>query len=275
MKARSAGRIIGSELKVSDAQPQFLMVGKAPNQRRIAFRRRAPVRSGAPGVVWLSGYRSDMGSTKAAALDAEAERRGLGLLRFDYSGHGRSEGRLEDGTVSRWLEETLTLVRAETEGPQIVVGSSMGGYLALLAARALDEAGEAGRIKGLILIAPAVDFTEALIWARASDEARRAIMDEGVWRRPSAYSSEPDCFTRALIEDGRKHLLLGGMIRTRAPTVVLQGMQDPDVPFAHALALMQRLGDDPATLTLIKDGDHRLSRPQDLELLFDALKRLT
>ena len=275
MKARSAGRIIGSELKVSDGQPQFLMVGKAPNQRRIAFRRRAPVRSGAPGVVWLSGYRSDMGSTKAAALDAEAERRGLGLLRFDYSGHGRSEGRLEDGTVSRWLEETLTLVRAETEGPQIVVGSSMGGYLALLAARALDEAGEAGRIKGLILIAPAVDFTEALIWARAPDEARRAIMDEGVWRRPSAYSSEPDCFTRALIEDGRKHLLLGGMIRTRAPTVVLQGMQDPDVPFAHALALMQRLGGDPATLTLIKDGDHRLSRPQDLELLFDALRRMT
>ena len=275
MKARSAGRIIGSELKVSDGQPQFLMVGKAPNQRRIAFRRRAPVRSGAPGVVWLSGYRSDMGSTKAAALDAEAERRGLGLLRFDYSGHGRSEGRLEDGTVSRCLEETLTLVRAETEGPQIVVGSSMGGYLALLAARALDEAGESERIKGLILIAPAIDFTEALIWARAPDAARRAIMDEGVWRRPSAYSSEPDCFTRALIEDGRKHLLLGGMIRTRAPTVVLQGMQDPDVPFAHALALMQRLGDDPATLTLIKDGDHRLSRPQDLELLFDALRRMT
>src|SRR5579871_4200431 len=272
MKARSAGRIIGSELKVSDAQPQFLMVGKAPNQRRIAFRRRAPVRSGAPGVVWLSGYRSDMGSTKAAALDAE--RRGLGLLRFDYSGHGRSEGRLEDGTVSRWLEETLTLLRAETEGPQVVVGSSMGGYLALLAARALDEAGEAGRIKGLILIAPAVDFTEALIWARASDEARRAIMDEGVWRRPSAYSNEPDSFTRALIEDGRKHLLLGGMIRTRAPLAVLQGMQDPDVPYAHALALMQRLGDDPATLTLIKDGDHRLSRPQDLELLFDALARM-
>src|SRR5579871_6009248 len=151
MKARSAGRIIGSELKVSDGQPQFLMVGKAPNQRRIAFRRRAPVRSGAPGVVWLSGYRSDMGSTKAAALDAEAERRGLGLLRFDYSGHGRSEGRLEDGTVSRWLEETLALLRAQSEGPQILVGSSLGGYLALLAARALNEAGETERVKGLIL----------------------------------------------------------------------------------------------------------------------------
>ena len=273
IQARSAGRIIGSELKVTDGRPQFFIVGKAPNQRRIAFRRRAPVQTGSLGVVWLSGWRSDMESTKAIALDAEAGRRGLGLLRFDYSGHGRSEGRLEDGTISRWLEEVLALVRAETEGPQIVVGSSMGGYLALLAARALNDAGETERIKGLILIAPAVDFTEALIWAKAPDEARRAIMEKGVWRRPSAYSSEPDCFTRALIEDGRKHLLLGGMIRTGAPTVVLQGMRDEDVPFSHALALMQRLGGDPATLTLIKDGDHRLSRPQDLELLFDALGR--
>ena len=197
-----------------------------------------------------------MESTKATALDAEAERRGLGLLRFDYSGHGRSDGRIEEGTISRWLEETLAIVRAVSEGPQILVGSSMGGYLALLAARALNEAGD-GRIKGLILIAPAVDFTEALIWARAPDEARRAIMEKGAWRGPSPYSDEPNCFTRELIEDGRKHLLLGGTIRTRAPTVVLQGMLDEDVPYAHALALMARLGGDPATLTLIKDGDHR------------------
>ncbi len=259
---------------MSDGQPQVFIVGNAPNQRRIAFRRRAPVRSGGPGLVWLSGYRSDMDSTKASALDAEAERRGLGLLRFDYSGHGRSGGRLEEGTISRWLEETLALLRAESEGPQIVVGSSMGGYLALLAVRALNAAGEAERVKGLVLIAPAVDFTEALVWAKASGDARRAIMDEGVWRRPSAYSSEPDCFTRELIEDGRKHLLLGGMIRTGAPTAVLQGMRDEDVPFSHALALMQRLGGDPATLTLVKDGDHRLSRPQDLELMFAALERM-
>ena len=266
--------VIKSEFNVSDEQPQFFIVGKAPNQRRIAFRRRAPVRNGGPGLVWLGGYRSDMDSTKATALDGEAERRGLGFLRFDYSGHGRSEGRLEDGTISRWLEETLTLLRAESEGAQILVGSSMGGYLALLAARALNEAGETERVKGLILIAPAVDFTEALIWAKAPDEARRAIMDEGVWRRPSAYSSEPDCFTRGLIEDGRKHLLLGGMIRTGAPTAVLQGMRDEDVPFSHALALMQRFGGDPATLTLVKDGDHRLSRPQDLQLMFEALGRM-
>jgi pimeloyl-ACP methyl ester carboxylesterase len=232
------------------------------------------VEAGFPGIVWLSGYRSDMESTKATALDAEAERRGLGLLRFDYSGHGRSEGRLEDGTVSRWLEETLALLRAGSEGPQIIVGSSMGGYLALLAARAVIEEGETKRIKGLILIAPAVDFTEALIWAKAPEKARRAIMEKGVWRRPSAYSSEPDCFSRALIEDGRKHLLLGsGMIRMHAPTIVLQGMRDEDVPFSHALALVERLS-DPATLTLVNDGDHRLSRPQDLRLLFDALGRV-
>ena len=232
------------------------------------------MRSGAPGLAWLCGYRSDMASMKASALDAEAERLGLGLLRFDYSGHGRSEGRLEDGTISRWLEETLAIVRAETEGPHIVLGSSMGGYLALLAARALAQAGEAGRLAGLILIAPAVDFTETLIWQRAPDEARRAIMEEGAWRRPSAYSDEPDIITRGLIEDGRKHLLLGGMIRTLCPTVALQGMRDGDVPYTQALKLMERLGDDPAILTLIKDGDHRLSRPQDLRLLFDALERM-
>ena len=169
---------------MSDGQPQVFVVGESPNQRRIAFRRRAPVRTGSPGVVWLSGYRSDMDSTKATALDAEAGRRGLGLLRFDYSGHGRSEGRLEDGTISRWLEEVLALVRAETEGPQIVVGSSMGGYLALLAGRALDEAGETERIKGLILIAPAVDFTEALIWAKAL--GRGPARDHGERRMAAA-----------------------------------------------------------------------------------------
>ena len=199
---------------------------------------------------------------------------GLGLLRFDYSGHGRSEGRLQDGTISQWLAETLAIVRAETEGPQIVVGSSMGGYLALLAARALQEAGESDRLAGLVLIAPAVDFTEALIWANVPEEARRAIVEEGAWRPPSAYSDEPDVFTRDLIEDGRKHLLLGGMIRTFCPVAILQGMQDEAVPYTHALALMERLAGDPATLTLVKDGDHRLSRPQDLELLFGTLERM-
>ena len=259
---------------MSNEEPEYFTVESPPERRRIAFRRRAPAQSGRPGLVWLSGYRSDMDSTKASALDAEAERLGLGLLRFDYSGHGRSDGRLEDGTISQWLEETLAIVRAETLGPQIVIGSSMGGYLALLLARALGEAGESGRLAGLILIAPAVDFTEALIWGRAPAKARRAIMKQGAWRPPSAYSEEPDVFTRQLIEDGRRHLLFGGMIRTRCPVAVLQGMRDESVPYAHALALMERLGGDPATLTLIKDGDHRLSRPQDLALMFGTLERM-
>ncbi len=259
---------------MSNEKPKFHNVGEPPNRRRIAFRRRAPAQSGKAGLVWLCGYRSDMDSTKASALDAEAGRLGLGLLRFDYSGHGRSECKLADGSISRWLEETLAIFRAETEGPQIVLGSSMGGWLALLLARALNEAGESDRLAGLILIAPAVDFTEALLWERLPEEARRAIMDDGAWRRPSAYSDEPDVYTRELIEDGRKHLLFGGMIRTRCPIVVLQGMQDPDVPYAHALALMERLGGDPVTLTLVKDGDHRLSRPQDLRLLFEAVGRM-
>jgi pimeloyl-ACP methyl ester carboxylesterase len=259
---------------LSNEEPQVFTVGNPPDQRRIAFRRRAPAQRGRPGLAWLGGYRSEMESIKASALDAEAKRLGLGLLRFDYSGHGRSEGRLGDGTISRWLEEALAIVRGETEGPQILLGSSMGGYLALLSARALVQSGEAERLAGLILIAPAVDFTERLIWERIPEEARREIMEKGAWRRPSAYSDEPDVFTRALIEDGRKHLLLGGVIRTSCPTVVLQGMRDEDVPYAHALALMERFGDDPATLMLVKDGDHRLSRPQDLLLLFDALERM-
>jgi len=259
---------------VSNDELEYFTVGNPPGERRIAFRRRWPVQSGGPGLVWLSGYRSDMDSTKAGALDAEAERLGLGLLRFDYSGHGRSSGRLMDGTISLWLEEALAIFRARTTGPQIVLGSSMGGYLALLLARALHAAGESDRLAGLILIAPAVDFTETLIWAQAPEAARRAIMEDGAWRPPSAYSDEADTFTRALIEDGRKHLLFSAMIRTFCPVVVLQGMRDESVPYGHALKLMERLGGDPATLTLVKDGDHRLSRPEDLKLLFGALERM-
>ena len=254
-------------------EPDFLTVGNPPWNRRIAFRTRAPAGRGKPGLVWLCGYRSEMDSTKATALDAEAERLGLGLTRFDYSGHGRSEGRLEDGTISRWLEEALAIIRARTKGPQILVGSSMGGYLALLATRALNKT-KPGRVAGLVLIAPAVDMTEALLWEGMDESARRAVVEEGAWRRPSPYSEEPDIFTRALIEDGRKHLLMNGMIRTGCPAIVLQGMKDDAVPYTHALKLMERLGADPATLTLVKDGDHRLSRPEDLALLFDAVERM-
>ena len=215
-----------------------------------------------------------MESTKATALDAYCARKGRALLRFDYSGHGASSGRFEEGTLTRWLEESLAVFRAAPAGPQILIGSSMGGYLALLIARALARTDEAARLAGMILIAPAVDFTQALMWDRASPQARKAIMRDGQWLRPTSYASEPYPITRALIEDGRRHLLLGGPVRTYAPTRILQGMQDEDVPYAHVQTLVEHIVADPVTLTLVKDGDHRLSRPQDLAMLIGAIEAM-
>ena len=256
-------------------EPQFLSVGEGTARRRIAYRRRQPARKDLPGVVWLAGFGSDMASTKASVLDAHCAERGQALLRFDYSGHGASDGRFEDGTVSLWLEDALAAIRAETDGRLVVAGSSMGGYVALLVARALAAAGEAGRLAGMVLVAPAVDFTEALMWARASDDERRELMETGAWTRPSEYSHSGYRIARALIEDGRRHLLFGATIRSHCPTRILQGMQDPDVPYRHALTLVEHMAGDPVALTLIKDGDHRLSRPQDLALILEAIDSFT
>ena len=242
-----------------------LRAGPAP-ERDIAYVRRA---GAGPGVVWLGGFRSDMRATKAAALDAWAQAQGRACLRFDYSGHGESGGRFVDGTISLWLEDTLAAL-AMTDGPQILVGSSMGGWLALLAARRLAAAGRP--LAGLVLIAPAIDFTERLMWASLDAAARKAIEAEGVYLRPSAYSLEPVPITRALIEDGRRHLLLDGPIRSHAPVHILQGMADPDVPWRHAMTLVEHFAHDPVVVTLIKDGDHRLSRPQDIARLITAVE---
>jgi len=258
-------------LTVNHDEPQFLDVGDGPARRRIAFRRRAPARDDLPGVVWLTGFGSDMVSTKASALDAHCAKRGQSLLRFDYSGHGASDGRFEDGTISHWLEDSLAAIRAEAPGRLVLTGSSMGGYIALLVARALAEAGEATRLAGMVLVAPAIDLTEALMWAQASEAERRALMEKGVWERPSEYSHSGYRITRALIEDGRRHLLFGTTIRSHCPARILQGMRDADVPYRHALTLVEHMAGDPVTLTLIKDGDHRLSRPQDLALILEAI----
>jgi pimeloyl-ACP methyl ester carboxylesterase len=260
---------------LSDAELQFLDIGAGEEKRRIAFRRRISQRVGQPGLVWLCGFKSDMASTKAAALDDYCAQTGRGLLRLDYSGHGASGGRFEDGTITRWLEETLAVIRAATKGPQILVGSSMGGYLALLAARAFEQAGDSTRLAGMALIAPAVDFTEALIWAQAPKKARDAIVKQGAWARPSPYGPDPYLITRALIEDGRRHLLLGGTIRTHCPVRILQGMRDEDVPYRHVMTLVEHIPGDPVTLTLVKDGDHRLSRPEDIALLISAIEGLS
>ena len=236
------------------------------SEREIAYLRRD---GAGPGVVWLGGFRSDMRATKAEALDEWARAQGRACLRFDYSGHGESGGRFEAGTISLWLEDTLAIIGAGSDGPQILVGSSMGGWLALLAAQKLAAAGRP--LAGLVLIAPAVDFTERLMWDGLDADARRAIEVEGVYLRPSAYSPEPVPITRALIEDGRRHLMLGGPIRSHAPVHILQGMADPDVPWRHAMTLVEHFAGDPVVVTLIKDGDHRLSRPADIARLIAAV----
>lgn len=244
--------------------------------RRIAFRRRSEKSesAGRPGLVWLGGFRSDMNSTKALALDRWAEQEGRAFLRFNYSGHGESGGAFADGTIGAWSADALAAIRWLTAGPQIVVGSSMGGWIALLVARALQDLGSVDRLAGMVLIAPAVDFTEALMWRRFSPKIRKTIEREGVWMRQSDYADGPYPITRALIEDGRKHLLLDTTIRTHCPVHILQGMRDPDVPWQHAMLVVEHLGSDPVSVTLIRDGDHRLSRDEDLARLVFAVAQI-
>jgi pimeloyl-ACP methyl ester carboxylesterase len=248
------------------ARPQFLVRHDLPQTRKLAFLKQQGL---GPAIVWLGGFRSDMTATKADALSAWAERETRAMLRFDYTAHGMSEGRFEDATISLWLADTLAMIGAEAGPAPVLVGSSMGGWLALLAARALKTAG--APISGLVLIAPAVDFTEELMWASMSDEVRREIMETGQWLRPSAYAPEPYPITRALIEDGRRHLMFGKPIEPGCPVTILQGMADPDVPWQHAMRLVEHLPADDVTLTLIKDGDHRLSRAGDIDLLITAV----
>jgi pimeloyl-ACP methyl ester carboxylesterase len=262
---------------MNDNSLKFLHIGDGSERRAIAIRQRA---GAPPGVFWLSGYKSDMQGTKAAALAQWAERAGRACVRFDYSGHGESEGAFTEGTIGRWLADSLAAFDASCSGPQVLVGSSMGGWLALLMVRELKRrrAGaatarpEPASIAGLVLIAPAVDFTEELMWKRFTPAIRQELETTGIWARPSQYSAEPYLVTRQLIEEGRKHLLLGGMIETGCPVRILQGVEDPDVPWQHAKALVARLARDDVVLTLIKDGDHRLSRPEDIERMIRAVE---
>ena len=245
----------------------FTEVGPPDDRRRIAVR----ARSGAgPGLFWLSGFNSDMRGTKAQALDVWAAERARACVRFDYSGHGESEGAFVDGTISRWLEESLAVFERFCTGAQIVVGSSMGGWLALLLAREVARRTSGPTLAGLVLIAPAPDFTEELMWKGFSADARKDIETRGQWLRPSEYG-DPYPITRALIEDGRKHLVLGSSINVGCPVRILQGAKDPDVPWQHAFALTSQLPSDDVVLTLIQDGDHRLSRPQDIARLIAAV----
>ena len=249
-------------------QPTFIEVGQADEARRIAVRARG---GGSPGLFWLGGFKSDMQGTKALALDAWAGMRNRACVRFDYSGHGESGGDFAGGTIGRWLEESTAVFEQFCAGPQVVIGSSMGGWMALLLAReiARRQASRAS-LAGLVLIAPAPDFTEELMWKGFSPEVRHQIETTGLWLRPSEYG-DPYPITRQLIEEGRKHLLLGSAIEVGCPVRILQGAKDPDVPWRHAFALAHRLPADDVVLTMIQDGDHRLSRPQDIARILAAV----
>jgi pimeloyl-ACP methyl ester carboxylesterase len=253
---------------MSECCLNFLDVGTQQAARRIAVRTRG---GGTPGLFWLGGFKSDMKGTKAAALDQWAADNSRSCIRFDYSGHGESGGDFKDGSIGRWLEESAAVFRTFAKGPQVLVGSSMGGWIALLLARELKQRAVDGSIAGLVLIAPAVDFTEELMWKKFSPTVKRQIETTGEWQRPSQYSEAPYPIMRNLIEDGRRHLLLGGLIETGCPVRILQGVQDPDVPWRHAIDLSSRLARDDVVLTLVKDGDHRLSRPEDIERLIAAV----
>ena len=239
-----------------------------PDGERIAYLETDGPRD-RPTMVWLGGFKSDMRGTKAEHLAAWAEDRSVRYIRFDYLGHGESSGRFVDGTVSRWREDSLAILDAIVDGACILIGSSMGGWMALLAALARPD-----RVKAMQLIAPAPDFTEALLWPGLSDDAKRAIETEGVWAAPSAYGDGPYEISRNLIEDGRSHLLLDRPIPFSGPVSILHGMDDPDVPWRHALHLVEAFDAEDVALTLVKGGDHRLSTERDLARLHASLDAL-
>lgn len=240
----------------------------------IAFRRMpatAPAGTGRlPGVMFCGGFRSDMTGSKALALEDRCRRAGQAFIRFDYTGHGQSSGHFQDGTIGDWLRDALAVLDQATEGPQILVGSSMGGWIAALAALARPE-----RVAGLVGVAAAADFTEDLIWDRLSDDQRLQILQDGLLLRPSAYVEEPDPISRRLIEEARDHLLLGDPVAITAPVRLIHGMADQDVPWRQSLRLAERIIGPDVRLVLVKDGGHRLSRPEDLALIASEIDRLS
>jgi len=246
-------------------EPQILEIGQGPKRRRIAYRFEAGGRETSPAVVWLSGFLSDMTSTKVGALSAWARGQGYAMLRFDYSGHGVSGGDILQACVGDWLEEATAMLALAGKRRLILVGSSLGGWIALLLARALAEAGD-NRLAGLVLIAPAWDMTEKLMWDKMSAKTRAVVETEGVYYAPSNYDA-PYPLTKILIEEGRNHLLGRGNIEVGVPVRILQGMRDEDVPWQHALALVDLIAGDDVELTLVKSGDHRLSQPEQLRQL--------
>lgn len=257
------------------SEHKFLEVGNDEHRRRIAYITQPPPAPGAVGLIWLLGLKSDMVSTKATALADWAPANGFGLTRYEYSGHGSSSGAFEEATIGDWLEESRAVLEELTTGPQILVGSSTGGHIALVMLRDLirDNPQLASRIKGAVLIAPAWDLTEELMWKRFPEEGRRALIEDGVYNMPSDYG-DPYPISRRFIEEGRAHLLARETFEPGCPVVILQGLQDEAVPAAHVRELVSFMNGDDVELIEVPDGEHRMSRPQDLELLYAAIRKV-
>lgn len=248
-----------------------LTVGSGDAARDIAVITRMGTGTDRPALVWLGGYRSDMAGTKAIEMDALAGDQGLTAIRFDYSGHGVSGGDFRKGTISRWTEEALAVLASSGVKKVVLIGSSMGGWIALRVIQEARRLGLSFSVDGLVLIAPAPDFTSELIEPSLTEAERQSLAERGYFEEPSEYSPEPNIFTRDLMEDGAKNRVLTGLIETGCPVHILQGMKDPDVPYQHALKLMESLPLDDVVLTLIRDGDHRLSRPEDIAKMKSAI----
>ncbi|MDQ0563068.1 pimeloyl-ACP methyl ester carboxylesterase [Rhizobium mesoamericanum] len=254
---------------------QYLTVGEGDAAREIAYIARSQSdKATGPTLVWLSGYRSDMSGSKAVELDKFAAENGLACLRLDYSGHGISGGKFVDGTISRWLEEALSVILHIAPERILVVGSSMGGWIALRLAQELAKRQDGPKLDGMVLIAPAPDFTADLIEPNLTKKEIASLAERGYFEERSAYSPEPNIYTRALMEDGRDNSVLTGIIETGCPVHILQGMKDADVPYQHAMKLIEHLPADDVVLTFVRDGDHRLSRPRDIERMLAAVKGL-
>jgi pimeloyl-ACP methyl ester carboxylesterase len=235
-----------------------------PDGATIAYRH---LPGTAPGVVFLGGFHSDMTGTKAVFLEELCRERGCAFVRFDHFGHGESSGDIADGTIGRWAEDAVAVLDRLSEGPQVLVGSSMGGWVMLLAALARPQ-----RIHALVGVAAAPDFTEDLLWPRLDPAQQRAIIEEGRVMLPSAYDPAGYVYTRALIDDGRRHLVLRAPIAIDRPVRLLHGMRDDAVPWRTSLALAERLESRDVAVTLVKDGDHRLSTAPDLARLAQTIE---
>ncbi|MBW7836797.1 MAG: alpha/beta hydrolase [Sphingomonadales bacterium] len=222
-----------------------------------------------PGVIFLGGFMSDMTGSKATALEAHCRSSGRAFVRFDYLGHGQSSGAVRDGTIGRWLEDSLLVFDRLTEGAQIVIGSSMGSWLALLLTLARPD-----RVKALIGIGSAPDFTRELMWPNFSEDEKRQLLSNGFITQPSYYSPDPYVISYRLIEEADRHLLLNSEIAIDCPVRLYHGLLDHDVPWQLAHRLMERLRAEDVTLTLVKNGDHRLSSPADITRLIAEVDAL-